>query len=81
MIKAHLQPWLDEAFVVLTTTEHRVAQMQSEYTTIETVPPETELTATRLEMMQQMIEEFVVGTSEVQRMLTALHEKISALAK
>jgi len=63
MIKAHLQPWLDKAFVVSTTIEHRVAQMKSEYAIIETTPSKTELMATCVEMMQLMIEEFAARTS------------------
>jgi len=64
MTKARLQPWLDEAFTVSNTIERRVAQMQSKYATIETTLPKTELKATHVEMMQQMIEEFSAGTSE-----------------
>lgn len=36
MVKAHIHPWLDEAFAVSTTIEHKVEHMKAECVRMET---------------------------------------------
>jgi len=37
VVKAHIQPWLDEAFAVSTTIEHKVAHMKVKCARMETI--------------------------------------------
>jgi len=81
VVKAHLQPWLNEAFVVSTTIEHKVDHMQAEYATMETIETRTKVLATHMERMQRITKEFVVSTSDEQKMLTDLHAKLAEPAE
>jgi len=61
VIKARLQPWLDEEFAVSTTIEYNVAHMQIEYAhmqieyaTTEPAEIEIDVLVTRMERIQQI---------------------------
>lgn len=43
---------MDEAFLVSTTIEHKLAHVQAEYATMQTTETETEVSETHVEWMQ-----------------------------
>lgn len=64
VIKACLQSWLDEAFAVSTTIDHKVVHMQTEYATMEPIETESDVSVTCVELIQRMMEEFAASTSK-----------------
>jgi len=55
--------------------------MQAEYEPEEAAEIEIDVSTTRVEQIQRMVEEFAASTSDVQKLLTNLHAKIIALAE
>jgi len=80
-VKARIQPWLDEAFAVSTTIEHKVAHMKAECARMETTEIGVEISVLQVERMQRMMEEFVASTNDARKLLTDLRAKMDAPAQ
>ena len=76
VVKARIQPWLDEAFGISTTIEHKVAHMKAECARMEIAETRAEISVLQVEWMQRMMEEFSASTNEALKLLTYLYAKM-----
>lgn len=81
VVKVHIQPWLDEAFAVSTTIEHKVVHINAECAKMETAEIGAEILVPQVEHMQHMTEEFTASTSNARKLLTDLRAKMDAPAQ
>lgn len=81
MVKAHIQPWLDEAFAVSTTIEHKVTHMKVECARMETTKIGAEISVPQVEWMRRMMEEFATSISDARKLLIGLRTNMNAPAQ
>lgn len=79
--KECIQPWIDEAFAVSTTIEGKLVHMQVVCDPKQAAASDTNALAAHIEQVHKIATEFVASTSDVQKLLTELHTKITAPAE
>lgn len=56
LLKARIQPWIDEAFTITTEIEGKLAQMQEMYALRQIVDPHKEALEECMQQVQQTVE-------------------------
>lgn len=80
VLKVHLNPWLDEAYLIITSIEGRLASLQETQQKLQadSVEPATEQL---VEELKQPATQCTAEVAVVQLQLEGLHAKISAPTK
>ena len=81
VLKAHIKPWIDEAFLITIDIEGKFAQMKVMHALRQGFAPNSEHSAERVEHIQQTIKQCTADLRAAQVQLEGLRAKIAALAE
>lgn len=81
MLKARIQPWLEEAFLVTTTMDKKLAQMQNASGLRQESAPDRDASESRAQLIQQTTKECVAAVRKAQKLLDGICAKISVPAE
>jgi uncharacterized coiled-coil DUF342 family protein len=78
VLKARVQPWIDEAFTITTTIEGKLAQMQGTQEQMQGSSSDTAVSEQRIQEIQQAAAQCAADLAAVRAELEGLRAKISA---
>jgi len=78
VLKMHVEPWIDEAFLITTDIEGKLAKMKVMHAISQGSAPHSENSAETVEKIQQMVEQYDADLRAAQAQLEGLHAKIAA---
>lgn len=77
LLKARIQPWINEAFTITTDIEGKLSQMQGLYALRQAADPHKEASEEHMQQVQQTAEQCATDLQVVWDQLAGLYAKIS----